>query len=254
MKKINQPLKVLLLLISVLVVTTNHARAEKGDWEFNLAPFYLWAINISGDQTIGPISAPVNVEFNDIFDNLDGAFIVHFEAAYQNRWGFLVDVNYLDLENKQSLANSLTRKVDLDITMAELSGFRRWNLDQHNLDVIVGGRYVRVANNISVLGGPALVDGAQDWIDPLVGGRWIWNFAEDWAFVGRGDIGGFGVGSNFAWQAAGILEWQPFKYVSFLAGYRAVGMDYEDGNQRSPDYFNFDATVHGPVLGINFKW
>ena len=197
---------------------------------------------------------PVNVEFNDIFDNLDGAFIVHFEAAYQNRWGFLVDVNYLDLENKQSLANSLTRKVDLDITMAELSGFRRWNLDQHNLDVIVGGRYVRVANNISVLGGPELVDGAQDWIDPLVGGRWIWNFADDWAFVGRGDIGGFGVGSNFAWQAAGILEWQPFKYVSFLAGYRAVGMDYEDGNQRSPDYFNFDATVHGPVLGINFKW
>jgi hypothetical protein len=254
MKKINQPLKVLLLLISVLVVTTNHARAEEGDWEFNLAPFYLWAINISGDQTIGPISAPVNVEFNDIFDNLDGAFIVHFEAAYQNRWGFLVDVNYLDLENKQSLANSLTRKVDLDITMAELSGFRRWNLDQHNLDVIVGGRYVRVANNISVLGGPELVDGAQDWIDPLVGGRWIWNFADDWAFVGRGDIGGFGVGSNFAWQAAGILEWQPFKYVSFLAGYRAVGMDYEDGNQRSPDYFNFDATVHGPVLGINFKW
>jgi hypothetical protein len=245
---------VLLLLISVLVVTTNHARAEKGDWEFNLAPFYLWAINISGDQTIGPISAPVNVEFNDIFDNLDGAFIVHFEAAYQNRWGFLVDVNYLDLENKQSLANSLTRKVDLDITMAELSGFRRWNLDQHNLDVIVGGRYVRVANNISVLGGPELVDGAQDWIDPLVGGRWIWNFAEDWAFVGRGDIGGFGVGSNFAWQAAGMLEWQPFKYVSFLAGYRAVGMDYENGNQRSPDYFNFDATVHGPVLGINFKW
>jgi hypothetical protein len=254
MKKINQPLKVLLLLISVLVVTTNHARAEEGDWEFNLAPFYLWAINISGDQTIGPISAPVNVEFNDIFDNLDGAFIVHFESAYQNRWGFLVDVNYLDLENKQSLANSLTRKVDLDITMAELSGFRRWNLDQHNLDVIVGGRYVRVANNISVLGGPELVDGAQDWIDPLVGGRWIWNFADDWAFVGRGDIGGFGVGSNFAWQAAGILEWQPFKYVSFLAGYRAVGMDYEDGNQRSPDYFNFDATVHGPVLGINFKW
>jgi len=254
MKKINQPLKVLLLLISVLVVTTNHARAEEGDWEFNLAPFYLWAINISGDQTIGPISAPVNVEFNDIFDNLDGAFIVHFEAAYQNRWGFLVDVNYLDLENKQSLANSLTRKVDLDISMAELSGFRRWNLDQHNLDVIVGGRYVRVANNISVLGGPELVDGAQDWIDPLVGGRWIWNFADDWAFVGRGDIGGFGVGSNFAWQAAGILEWQPFKYVSFLAGYRAVGMDYEDGNQRSPDYFNFDATVHGPVLGINFKW
>lgn len=253
MKKVNRAKKLLLILTSVLVLTNTNAKAES-DWEFNLAPFYLWAINISGDQTIGPISSPVNVEFNDIFDNLDGAFIVHFEAAYQRKWGFLVDVNYLDLENKRSLANSLTRKVDLDITMAELSGFRRWNLDRHNLDVILGGRYIRVANKISVLGGPELVDGAQDWIDPLVGGRWIWNFADGWAFVGRGDLGGFGVGSNFAWQAAGILEWQPFKYVSFLAGYRAIGMDYEDGNQRSPDYFNFDATVHGPVLGINFKW
>jgi len=31
-------------------------------------------------------------------------------------------------------------------------------------------------------------------------------------------------------------------------------MDYEDGNKRSPNYFNFDATIHGPVIGVNFKW
>ncbi len=29
-------------------------------------------------------------------------------------------------------------------------------------------------------------------------------------------------------------------------------MDYEDGSGR--DYFNFDATIHGPLIGINFKW
>lgn len=246
----------LISLITIFVLSlslTNNGRAAE-DWEFNLAPFYLWAINITGDQTIGPISSPVNVEFNDIFDNLDGALIVHFEAAYKSKWGFLVDINYLDLENKESLANSLTRKIDIDITMAEISGFHRWDLDDHKLDLILGGRYVRVANNIGVLGGPELVDGSQDWIDPLVGGRWIWGFADGWSLVARGDIGGLQVGSDFAWQGLGLVEWQPFKYVAFLAGYRAVGMDYEDGSQRSKDYFKFDATVHGPVLGINFKW
>jgi len=31
-----------------------------------------------------------------------------------------------------------------------------------------------------------------------------------------------------------------------------MDVDYEDGSGR--EYFNFDATVHGPVMGINFKW
>lgn len=253
MQKLKQPTKIILLLISMLALAFTNVKAES-DWKFDLAPFYLWAINIDGDQTIGPISSPVNVEFNDIFDNLDGALIVHFEAAYRSKWGFLVDINYLDLENKESLANSLTRKIDIDITMAEFSGFHRWDLDDHKLDLILGGRYVQVANKIGILGGPELVDGSQGWIDPLVGGRWIWGFADRWSLVARGDIGGLQIGSDFAWQGVGIIEWQPFKYVSFLAGYRAVGMDYEDGSQRSKDYFKFDATVHGPVLGINFKW
>lgn len=31
-------------------------------------------------------------------------------------------------------------------------------------------------------------------------------------------------------------------------------MDYEDGSVRGRDYFHYDATVHDPVIGINFKW
>ena len=209
---------------------------------------------ISGSQTIGPVSAPLDVEFGDITDNLDTAIIVHFEAKHKSNWGFLVDVNYLDLENKESLPTGLTRKIDLDLTMGEVSGFHRWDLNEHKLDLILGLRYVSVSNKIGILGGPDLTDGTQDWVDPLVGARWIWNFADGWSVITRGDVGGLQVGSDFAWQALGLIEWQPFKYASFLAGYRAIGMDYVDGSSRSLDYFNFDATIHGPVLGVNFKW
>ncbi len=224
------------------------------DWEFNLAPFYLWGINISGDQAIGSMTGDLEVEFDDIFDNLDSAFIVHFEGMHKSNWGFLVDINFIDLENKQTRPPGITRKIDLDLTLSEMSGLYRWDYNPHKFDVIFGVRYARIANKIGFLNGPDLVDAAQDWIDPLIGGRWIWGFADNWSLITRGDIGGFGIGSNFSWQALGMIEWQPFKYASLIAGYRAIGMDYEDGSQGRPDYFNFDATVHGPVIGINFRW
>jgi hypothetical protein len=107
-------------------------------------------------------------------------------------------------------------------------------------------------NKVSLAVGPTLINENQDWTDPLVGARWMWGFADGWSLIARGDIGGFGVGSDFSWQALGLVEWQPWEYSSFIAGYRALDVDYEDGRGR--EYFSFDATVHGPVIGLNFKW
>ncbi len=52
--------------------------------------------------------------------------------------------------------------------------------------------------------------------------------------------------------AAGFIDWKPFKYVSFLGGYRALYQDYENGS--GPDLFKIDATFHGPLLGVKFQW
>lgn len=230
---------------------SQEAATEK-NWQFNLAPFYLWAINIDGDMKSGPITAPVDVPFSDVFDNLEAAFIVHFESMYNNQWGFLVDVNYLDLESDMTLPTGISQNVDLNMTLAEFSGLYRTRRDAHTFDVVFGLRYVEMENTVTVAGGSTVMDVSKDWLDPLIGGRWIWDFADDWSLIVRGDIGGFGVGSDFSWQALGIVEWQPFNHVSFLAGYRALDMDYEDGSGK--DRFNYDATAHGPVLGLNFKW
>lgn len=82
-----------------------------------------------------------------------------------------VDVNYLSLEEKQSNPVGLTRKIGLNLTLVEVSGFHRWELDSHKLDLIVGGRYVGLSNEVGVLGGPTPIEGDKDWGDPLVGGR-----------------------------------------------------------------------------------
>lgn len=247
---------VFILIFTLMASSSAFAEQVKDDknWEFNLAPFYLWAFTMDGDLTSGPVTAPVKVPFSDLVDNLEAAFIVHFEGMHKNRWGFLIDVDYLDVSNDiiAPIGPGLPVNVDFNATIGELSGLYRINHDRHNFDLIAGIRYTNLENKVTATAGPILMDGSKDWIDPLIGVRWLWDFADKWKLVARGDIGGFGVGSDFAWQGVMMVDWQPFKYVSFLGGYRALYQDYEEGS--GPNLFRYDATIHGPLLGVNFRW
>jgi hypothetical protein len=92
----------------------------------------------------------------------------------------------------------------------------------------------------------------QDWVDPIIGARYIWTICDQWKLNLRGDIGGFGVGSDFTYNAIGLVEYKPWKHVSFLGGYRVLYQNYKDGS--GIDEFKFDVTMHGPVLALNFTW
>ncbi len=76
--------------------------------------------------------------------------------------------------------------------------------------------------------------------------------ADKWSLSLYGDIGGFGVSSDFTWQGFGLIDFQPWKNVAFIAGYRAIGTDYETGS--GTDKFTFDTTVHGPIIGVDIRW
>jgi len=247
------------LMISIITIVPPAANADNSasnqkNWEFNLAPFYIWGVAIDGDLTVGTNTVPVEVPFSDITDNLEAAFIVHFEGMHKSNWGFLIDVDYLDLSNDVNLPGPFNRtvNVDVDTTLAEFSGLYRMINGDHRFDAILGLRYTKIDNKLTTANGPTLVDASEDWLDPLIGLRWVWGFADKWSLVARGDIGGFGIGSDFSAQGLALIDWQPFKYVSFLAGYRAIYQDYESGS--GSDLFRYDATMHGPLLGVNFRW
>ena len=48
------------------------------NWEWSLAPMYLWAASIDGDMTVNGIKVDVEQSFSDTLDNLDGALMFHF--------------------------------------------------------------------------------------------------------------------------------------------------------------------------------
>ena len=241
-------------LICIFLLTSFGGLAsaeEDGNWQFDLAPFYLWAVSLDGDVAIGPKGDSVTVDFGDIFDNLESVFIVHFETLYKQTYGLLFDINFIDIGQSTSLAQT-DIDVNLKVTIAELAPYYRWSTGDHNFDALAGILYSKVETDASFSNAPQGINVSEDWVDPYIGARWNWSFAENWATSVKGAIGGFGVSSDFVWQGAALLSWQPWKYAQILAGYRAVGIDYETGSGQTR--FVYDVTLSGPVIGINFRW
>lgn len=243
---------IMFLVLGVGLNTSTASESEhNGDWDFALAPFYLWAVTLDGDVEINQKGAKVKMDFDDIFDNLETIFIVHFESLYQDRLGIMFDINYIDMSDSGS--TPLTDiKVDLTATVAELMGYRRWTSGKHSYDLMLGVIYNRVEEEVDLIGTPISQDIDEDWLDPLIAARWQYSINDKWGLSLKAGIGGFGLSSDIIWEGMGVVQFKPWKNVGILAGYRAVGIDYETGSGSSK--FIYDVSMYGPVIGLNIIW
>jgi hypothetical protein len=224
---------------------------EAGDWKFNLAPLYLWAISIDGDLGVRQQNVSTSIDFGDLWDNLNGVFTLRFDTLYRNKFGLIVDYNYLDLGNEKETVK-LNLEAGFKSQILNLAGAYRLKSGTHTWDALAGIRYTALESDITLNNLGARLSGDQDWVDPIVGGRYTYNINDRWALRLYGDIGGFGVSSDLTWQALGMIDFQPWKNVALVAGYRAIYTDYETGS--GSDRFSYDATVHGPLAGIDIRW
>lgn len=241
---------VLIFFLTVTAPVMSFAE-ENGNWEFNLAPLYLWAIAIDGDMGVGGRTSSVDVNFDDIWDNLEGVFTLRFNGMYKNKFGFIFDYNYLDLGTERA-SDAVNFSVGFKSQIVNLAGTYRFLDGPHVLDAVGGIRYTILDAEIDLRNVGTKLDGDQDWVDPIVGLGYTYQFNDQWSIRLYGDVGGFGVSSDFTWQALGLIDFQPWKHVAIVAGYRGIGTEYETGS--GTDEFTYDATVHGPVVGIDIRW
>ena len=262
MKKLKEAIALLILLalFSPIAVAEDASKistdaksdtSPSKDWEFSLAPMYLWAVSIDGDQTVKGNKVDLDVSFSDIWSNLNGALTFHFEGVHKQRWGFLTDLNYIVLNPEESTPAG---DIEIDFTeiLFELAGFYRITRGAHAIDGLGGLRYSSMDVDLDLPGPLPDVDQRKDWVDPYIGLRWQWKFAEKWGTNLRGDIGGFGIGSDFTWNLVGMVDFKPWEHVSLFGGYRALYQDYSTGS--GDKKFAFDATMQGPILGLNITW
>jgi hypothetical protein len=88
----------------------------------------------------------------------------------------------------------------------------------------------------------------DDWWDPFVGFRGRYYFSKSTYFTGRADIGGFGAGSELAWQVNTGIGCQLSAHMFTEVTYRLYKVNYRN------DGLIFDVLTHGPEvsMGINF--
>lgn len=137
------------------------------------------------------------------------------------------------------------------------------------IDVLAGVRYWRESLGISLNitgAGPGVLppgfqvrgnrvvarSGAMEWVDPVVGLRVRHQFSPGQELQLRGDIGGFGVGSDFSWQLFGGYSFQLAESWSGVVGYRALSVDFSE--EVSNGTRGIDLIQHGPVVGVSYRW
>jgi hypothetical protein len=256
------------------------AEPAKNKWEFDIMP-YFWMAGLSGDMTVHGVPVHVSESFSDIWSNLDFGAQLHVEA-HKGRWGVFLDGTYLSLSSDGDATRvrsgpggrlEPTTQIDVDVDIAEwLVEFggtynaARWPLGTGGsalaLDILGGGRYWYVKTDVDVginqtLGDfgrylSSSIDVTKDWIDPFVGARLIFELPKNFMVALRSDVGGFDVGSKISWNLAGYVGYNISRVVSFLAGYRALYVDYESGS--GTDKFKFNTWMYGPAIGIGFRF
>jgi hypothetical protein len=174
----------------------------------------------------------------------------------RGRWAIMADGLYVRLSDSVNprgpLLTTATLEIEQALVEAALS-YRAVDAEAWNLDVFAGARYNHLGlkfdfdfNPARI--GPRTVEGSKDWVDPYIGMQMRARVSKPVTFVLKGDIGGFGVASDFTWQAYAGFEFQIARHFYSSIGWRHLHTDYKDGN------FNYDVHMTGPLIefGVNF--
>jgi hypothetical protein len=224
---------------------------EKTPWRFD-AFVYYWAAGVSGNMTVDG----EDIDHESGGDGFSGdpaltGFLGHFEA-HRGPWSFALAPMFvnLDFTGDQSGAIDADVSIHAEVHEAfvarEISGPWEW---------LAGARYYELDTRVDLSAGGVPIsspDSDHSWVDPILGARFHDDFGEHWSMHARADVGGFGVGSDFAWNASALVGYRFGSRWAAQLGYRILHVDFQDGSGN--DRLAYDMTMQGPIIGVSFSF
>lgn len=243
---------ILMALVSALVLASGagatdgpdspQERPESESWQFSLKP-YLFLSGLSGSITAGDVTFPINSSFSELVDNLRvGAFLSL--AGVKGSWGFLADVEYIGLQGEGS--GKVPVELRLDTVVGELDATYSPANDS-NLRFVGGVRLFDVSQSLLIADEPT-AEAKVTVVDPVLGAVGTWDVADSILFQMRGDIGGFGVGSEFTYQLMLEFQWRLSDSLGLPFGYRVLGY------QIQKESVQLDTRLGGLFLGLDYRF
>jgi len=236
-------------------LSAQEASIEK-QWHFLAEPYVMFPY-LAGETGIGnALLVPIDADPGDIFSNLKMAAMLYLEAGTE-KWAITSDLVYMHLQNEitpGTLLHSGTAGVEQFIW--EIAGLYRilpfWEAG-------IGGRFNYLSTELDVRrnifpAGTEEVTGFHDdtWFDPVIITRLSTEINDKWLFLFRGDVGGFGLGSDLTWQLQAHAGYRFGKLFQLSAGFRVISTDYRKETEFTE--FVFNMKEFGPVIRFGFNF
>lgn len=252
----------------LLVMAAGNLLAQEGpegasknnQWTFLVEPYLMFPV-MKGTVGLGnlPFDVPVDANTNNIFSNLKMGFMLNAEAT-NGQWAVGTDILYMSLA--QDVEPGLLNK-NGEITAKQL-GWETYGLYRVTpwLELGLGGLVNSVKagfdiNREELIGQDKEIvnykrSGTETWFDPMIVARIKSQAAEKFIYQFRGEIGGFGIGSDLAWQVQAYAGYRFSKLFEMTGGYRYISLDYETGSGQGR--FLYDVDTSGPVIRFGFNF
>ena len=243
----------LVFVSAVLSPCPGHAQqVEPNRWFFRADP-YLWTANGSGTATIGDVAVPLDPGSQGV-SFLGNLFI----EVGRNRWSGLIETGNISFDGSSVVGGSAPTGTSLDysykVFLARLFAVYRVTALEasQGVSVLAGLRYNSHDVEVDTYDGPQDLDLAfsEGWWDPTVGVRYHTPLLGNFMATASAEVGGFGIGSEFAWSATGVLGWRFSRPVGITLGYRYMSVDYRSPGSVPTDSFAYEGNLHGLMLGV----
>ena len=238
------------------------ARAQEATGPYGMQFFvtpYLWLAGIDATtktplQRIPEVNSSVGPF--QLLGHLDGApFMGSFEVR-QGPLGFLGDVLHVPVSTDITTRNVFVQGGNAALKTNMGTGLVLYRLlDQPNqfADAGLGFRAWSFSTDLSL--NPGLlaaqsVNRSAGWGDPLIGGRYHYDFGNGFGLTAYGDVGGFGVGAHIDWQVIGTVDYALNSWINLRLGYRSLNFNY----QASGSKLGFNVHMKGPILAATLSF
>jgi hypothetical protein len=230
---------------------TTSTENNKSGWNFIIEP-YMMLPNMSGETGIGEVIPPVEVDADvgDILGHLKMGAMLYMEAT-NDTWTISSDLIYMklgqDIKTNQFVTGGNVTMQQLAWEVAGLRKVTPWldaglALRLMSLDMEINTQTLLSDRNAAT---------NETWVDPVIVARTQGLINDKWIYKVRGDLGGFGIGSDFTWQIQADFGYRFSKLFSTTLGYRVIGVDYS--NSSGSDSFLYDVDTFGTVVRFNFS-
>lgn len=257
-------LKLVFFALTLSILISGNATAQesgtvtppKSDWKFLVEPYMMFP-NMNGNLGLGDLpDASLDASSSDILGQLKMGFMLNAEAS-TGKWTIGSDFIYMHLaqgvEPGTLISSGEITAKQVGWEVSGLYAVKPW------LELGIGGMLNSINSgadiNVKVIGGGTTAKSkslTETWFDPMLITRIKSTSESKFIYMFRGEIGGFGVGSDFAWQIQAFAGYRFSKLLQITGGYRIISLDYESGSGDNRFMYNVDTSGPAVRFGFNF--